>query len=467
MSLLLQALQKAAKSREDGDADPSSAGSLALADELALETEPPPAPRSAASAAESAPAATPAQAATVVQASSVPAFSPLDYAREHYMLTFIGGAFLAALAYGAYVYIQVNHPFRRSAPPASPVAAAPQAPVATAQPASPAAKISGLPGGAPLPAAPSAPAIAAAASQTTAAAAPLPAAMPDETAASGKPAPARDEAATRPAPRKSAPAPLKLARTPPAQTADAPPLIDASDSVETVVVPSSHARAAGEAGPKAEESKPSGDAKAADISVRRDAAGIVPVTPTLMQAYESLQRGDSARAKELYEQVLASDPRSVDTLLGLAAISINEGRLDEATRHYQKVLELDPRNTYAQAGLISIVGGADLQASESKLKQLISREPSAFLYFLLGNLYAEQSQWPAAQQAYYQAFQMQPDNPDYAFNLAIGLEHIGQPRFALDYYRKALDLSFKKGRANFDQSLVIQRVGQLSNRIEQ
>ncbi len=132
-----------------------------------------------------------------------------------------------------------------------------------------------------------------------------------------------------------------------------------------------------------------------------------------------------------------------------------------------RVLELDPRNSYAQAGLISIVGGADLQASESRLKQLIARDPSAFLYFSLGNLYAEQGQWPSAQQAYFQAYQMQKDNPDYAFNLAIGLEHLGQNRLALDYYRKALDLSFKKGHANFDQSLVIQRVGQLSTRVEQ
>ena len=43
----------------------------------------------------------------------------------------------------------------------------------------------------------------------------------------------------------------------------------------------------------------------------------------------------------------------------------------------------------------------------------------------------------------------------------------GQTRQALDYYRKALDLSFRKGRANFDQNLVIQRVGQLSSRVEQ
>ena len=98
---------------------------------------------------------------------------------------------------------------------------------------------------------------------------------------------------------------------------------------------------------------------------------------------------------------------------------------------------------------------------------LIARDPSGFLYFTLGNLYADQGLWPAAQQAYFQAYQSQPENPDYAFNLAVGLEHIGQARPALEYYRKALDLSFRKGRANFDQSLVIQRVGQLSSRVEQ
>jgi tetratricopeptide (TPR) repeat protein len=131
------------------------------------------------------------------------------------------------------------------------------------------------------------------------------------------------------------------------------------------------------------------------------------------------------------------------------------------------VLELEPRNSYAQAGLIAMVGSADPAASESRLRQLIARDPSGFLYFTLGNLYADQGLWPAAQQAYFQAFQSQPENPDYAFNLAVGLEHIGQTKPALDYYRKALDLSFRKGRANFDQSLVIQRVGQLSTRVEQ
>ena len=103
MSLLLQALQKAAKSREEGETDPS-VDTLAL-DELELEPTPS-APRTQQEAAF-APASAQA-AATLVQASSVPRFDALDYAREHYMLTVVGAAFLLAAAYGAYVYMQIN-----------------------------------------------------------------------------------------------------------------------------------------------------------------------------------------------------------------------------------------------------------------------------------------------------------------------------------------------------------------------
>ncbi len=438
MSLLLQALQKAAKSREEGEVD-LSVDALAMADELALEPTP-----SAPRAQEDAPAPpTSAQAATVVQAGSVPAFDPLDYAREHYMLTLVSVAFLLAAGYGTYVYMQMNRPFGSSAPVPAPMAAAPapQASVASTPSPPASAKISGLPGGT-APSANSTGATAVAMAPT--AAAPEQAAPAAATSIFDEPA-TKARARTDAAPVK----PVRSAAAKPRRQAESPALTDASDSIETVVIPPS-------------QSKPSGD-----ISVRHDAAGVTPVSPTLMQAYETLQSGDHARAKGLYEQVLQAEPRNMDALIGLGAIALNEGHIDDASRYYQRVLELDPRNSYAQAGLISIVGGGDLQASESRLKQLIARDPSAFLYFSLGNLYAEQGQWPSAQQAYFQAYQMQQDNPDYAFNLAIGLEHLGQNRLALDYYRKALDLSFKKGHANFDQSLVIQRVGQLSTRVEQ
>jgi len=185
-----------------------------------------------------------------------------------------------------------------------------------------------------------------------------------------------------------------------------------------------------------------------------------------MAAYEALQQGDYEKAGTLYGKVLVRSPDNADAMLGLAAISWKQGRPNVASGYYGRVLERDPRNTHAQAGLIAILGSADPVAAETKLKQLIGREPSGFLYFTLGNLYAEQGLWSQAQYAYFQAYQLNPDNPDYAFNLAVGLEHLGQSRPALDHYRRALDLSFRKGRANFDQELAIERVGQLSARIK-
>ena len=89
-------------------------------------------------------------------------------------------------------------------------------------------------------------------------------------------------------------------------------------------------------------------------------------------------------------------------------------------------------------------------------------DPSAFLYAALGHLYAGQAQWSQAQQAYFQAFQLEPANPDYAYNLAVGLEHLGQRGIALGYYRKALDLARARGRAGFDQVQVTARVAKLA-----
>ncbi len=411
MSLLLQALQKAAKSREEGEGEPGAvppaAGELTLdpmQSEPTLQEEMP----------DSRP--TPAQAATVVQAGRTPGFDPIDYVRDHQMIVFLALALLIAFGYGAYVYIQISNPglFRsspRPVPSAAPLASA-STPTAAANPPV-AAKISGMP-----------------ATTSETAVAPVHSVF-DEPAAL--------------APRNPVAKPVRLRRV--ASTAEAAVNAGADAPVETVVVKSS--------------SDPS------RISVLRQPATVEPVNPTLMQAYQALQSGDFAKASTLYQQVLDMEPRSVDALLGLGAIAAKEGRIEQAAQHYQRVLELEPRNAFAQGGLIAIIGGADRQGSESRLKLLIAREPSSFLYFTLGNLYAEQGQWPGAEQAYFQAYQQQPDNPDYAFNLAVGLEHLGQTRLALDHYRKALDLSFKKGHASFDQSLVIQRVGQLSTRVEQ
>lgn len=186
----------------------------------------------------------------------------------------------------------------------------------------------------------------------------------------------------------------------------------------------------------------------------------------LTEAYAALQANSLDQAQHLYGQLLRAEPRNIDALLGLAAIATQEGKSDEATRHYLRILELDPRHALAQSGLIAILGRADPLAAETRLKQLIAREPAPFLYFTLGNLYADQSLWAPAQQAYFQAYHLDPANPDYAYNLAVGLEHLSQHKLALGLYRRALQLASARGHANFSLPQAQERITRLASRVE-
>ncbi len=186
------------------------------------------------------------------------------------------------------------------------------------------------------------------------------------------------------------------------------------------------------------------------------------LNPQLGQAYAALQSGKLDAARQLYTDAARSDPRNINALLGLAAIAMQEGRTEDASRLYFNVLDLEPRNAYAQTGLIAMMGRADPAAAESKLKQLIAREPLASLYFTLGNLYGDQSRWAEAQQAYFQAHQLEQSNPDYAYNLAVGLEHIGQSRLAASFYQRAVEQAKSKGRAGFNLAQAQDRIRQLA-----
>ena len=197
------------------------------------------------------------------------------------------------------------------------------------------------------------------------------------------------------------------------------------------------------------------------IQFKRETAPTA-ISPTLANAYQAFKENHLDSAQTQYQRLLAAEPNNIDALLGLAAISAQRGKTDQSAKYLMRVLELDPKNAAAQAGLISFMGNSDPSASEMRLKQLIQNQPAAFLFFNLGNLHASQSQWAAAEQAYFQAYQMELGNPDYAYNLAVSLEHLQQSRQALSYYQQALRLIQKSGYANFDRTLLLTRINQLT-----
>ena len=416
MSLLMKALEKAAKDRVDARAElavaatPAAASAAAPApgrSELSLEplaagsVAPNPAapapgltpapsrtPAAAPAPAAAAPASVQAQsqAAIVLQATAASSRAPnrvVDYARAHPVVVLGSLAGLFAAAFAIYVYLQIAHPgvFTGRPPvapskgPVQPFVQAPVAPIAA--PAAPAA---------PLPAAPLL----------------REAATASAAAAARKPEP----------------------RAPEEEAASRNTVVVSRGSVEPVL------------------------------------------SPRLFQAYTALQARQFDLARLYYSEIIATEPRNIDALLGLAAIAAQIGDSEEATRRYLQILELEPRHALAQNGLIGLLGRADPLAAASKLRHLISLEPAPYLYFTLGNLHADQSQWAAAQQAYFQAHHLEPANSDYAYNLAVALEHLGQPKLALGFYRRAVQMATAGGRANFIVSQAQERIGKLAAQVE-
>lgn len=205
-------------------------------------------------------------------------------------------------------------------------------------------------------------------------------------------------------------------------------------------------------------SKPSRENQ--DIQFRQNIAAI-QVNPTLSGAYQAFISGNLEIAQQQYQKFLRQEPHSRDALLGLAAIAAKQQQLGQAGAYYNKLLELDPADPDAMAGLTGVQGQADPVQSESRLKKMLLQNPQAgALYFTLGNLYSQQSRWADAQQVYFRAYSCTPGNADYAFNLAISLEHLNQGKLALDYYQRALALS-QSGPANFDKISVQNRTKEL------
>ena len=165
------------------------------------------------------------------------------------------------------------------------------------------------------------------------------------------------------------------------------------------------------------------------------------INPILMNAYDAYNAGNDILALKLYKQVLQRDVSNSDALLGLGAIAGRQGRLADAMSWYAKVLEVDPKNSIAMTYLFENQPQNNEYNSETQLKNLLAKQPNdANLHALLGNFHAQKNQWPAAQQAYFDAFRLNA-SAESALNLAVSLDQMGKPALALPYYLQALILS--------------------------
>lgn len=181
----------------------------------------------------------------------------------------------------------------------------------------------------------------------------------------------------------------------------------------------------------------------------------------LERAYADFGAGRLASAERRYRQVLDVVPAQRDATLGLAAIAERRGDLGAAFERYAAVLERHPGDEVAIAALFRLSDGADAVANPARLKVLLDdAEEPAPLWYALGRHYARRSDWRQAQEAFFNAFRSARDRADYAYNLAVALDRLGQSAAAVDYYQKALSLA-GSGSASFSGDVVRARLAAL------
>lgn len=183
------------------------------------------------------------------------------------------------------------------------------------------------------------------------------------------------------------------------------------------------------------------------------------VNPLIDRAYSAYQRGVTSLAKQLYQEVLDESPYHRDALLGLAAIAAANRETLIALQYYDRILARYPNDPIARAARLEFAPPGTDVSQERELKELAAANPDApSLPYALGNLFASQQKWSQAQQAYFDALSLAkarasrgggPVNPDYAFNLAVSLEHLRQATSAEIYYREALEFA-NRHFASFD-----------------
>ena len=163
-------------------------------------------------------------------------------------------------------------------------------------------------------------------------------------------------------------------------------------------------------------------------------------------AYEAYLNHDYSVAKLYYQKSLDENPKAFASLFGLGAIAVHEKENQKALEYYQRAEQIDPNHPKLQVALTALRAAAGNYEDWSEvLKSQINKNPQdATLYFSLGNLYVKRKDWVNAQENFFKALELAPDNMQFALNLAISLDHLGQYRLAIRYYQKALTLASER-----------------------
>jgi tetratricopeptide (TPR) repeat protein len=207
-----------------------------------------------------------------------------------------------------------------------------------------------------------------------------------------------------------------------------------------------------------------------DITIRR--TSIDPFTMMqLEQATQLIRARQFAQAVPLLDSILARQPDNLQALLLAGSSYLNLDDRPTAAALFGRILSINPAHVEARAAYMQALPGRSTADQILELNRLRQSAPdNARLAFDLGLLHASAQQWHQAAQAFNDALRVAQQNaagshinPDYAFNLAVALDRIGNKDLAARHYRDAL-VHAQFHPPGFDTELVRARIQSITGR---
>jgi tetratricopeptide (TPR) repeat protein len=162
-----------------------------------------------------------------------------------------------------------------------------------------------------------------------------------------------------------------------------------------------------------------------------------------------------AKAIEQYREVNRLDPSDTESALWLARLYRLRNEHDKAEQVLRGILEHDPENEAAVEQLTQLLMDEGKSAEAvSLLEGITAHSPSAVLLDLLGDAYTQAHELAKAEQAYRQAAELDPSEPNHQRGL-------GQTLLAEEKYAEALAVYQKLSDVMPDDSDVYLRIAQI------
>ncbi len=158
-------------------------------------------------------------------------------------------------------------------------------------------------------------------------------------------------------------------------------------------------------------------------------------------AYVAYHSGQISSALNLYERILQDDPKNLEALFSVATIFHEEGNYEEAKKNYGKILEIKPGHLPAINNYLALISGASPAEALREFRKLEAANPKmAIIPAQIGMLYFKQGNSKKAILNLVKAVNLDPENREYRYNLAILYDLSGNVADAVNLYQQILKM---------------------------